>query len=192
MNENDYAPGNSGVTQSTKLVVLSGCSGGGKSTLLAELSRRGHQVHPEPGRQIVKEQLFIKGDALPWKNPENFIGLCISRAIYFYNSTAASATPVWFDRSIVDAITALSSMGLRVPEHYSNALSAYRYHDKVFMVPPWRALFAEDAERKHSFSDAVKEFDALVESYPRQGYEVVLIPQLSVQERADFVEDHFR
>jgi predicted ATPase len=35
-----------------RFVVISGCSGGGKSTLLAELGRRGHAVVEEPGRRI--------------------------------------------------------------------------------------------------------------------------------------------
>ena len=34
--------------------VISGCSGGGKSTLLMELARRGHAVVDEPGRRIVQ------------------------------------------------------------------------------------------------------------------------------------------
>ncbi|SEI08083.1 AAA domain-containing protein [Rhizobium tibeticum] len=40
-----------------KFVILSGCSGGGKSTLLAELAKRGFAVAEEPGRRIVKQQL---------------------------------------------------------------------------------------------------------------------------------------
>ncbi|HEY5105435.1 MAG TPA: AAA family ATPase [Caulobacteraceae bacterium] len=38
-------------------MVISGCSGGGKSTLLAELGRRGHATIEEPGRRIVREEL---------------------------------------------------------------------------------------------------------------------------------------
>jgi hypothetical protein len=51
-----------------KFVVLSGCSGAGKSSLLSELGRRGFPIYEEPGRQVVKEQLYIGGDALPWAN----------------------------------------------------------------------------------------------------------------------------
>jgi predicted ATPase len=40
-----------------RFVVISGCSGGGKSTLLAELGRRGHTVIEEPGRRIVIEEM---------------------------------------------------------------------------------------------------------------------------------------
>ena len=36
--------------------VLSGCSGGGKSTLLAALARRGFATVEEPGRRIVAEE----------------------------------------------------------------------------------------------------------------------------------------
>jgi hypothetical protein len=36
-------------------VVISGCSGGGKSTLLDELGRRRYAVVAEPGRRIVQE-----------------------------------------------------------------------------------------------------------------------------------------
>ena len=49
-----------------KFVVLSGCSGAGKSSLLSELGRRGFPIYEEPSRQVVKEQLYIGGDALPW------------------------------------------------------------------------------------------------------------------------------
>ena len=53
-------------TMSDRFVVLSGCSGGGKSTLLAELRRRGHATVDEPGRRIVKEESADGGTALPW------------------------------------------------------------------------------------------------------------------------------
>ena len=49
-----------------RFVVISGCSGGGKSTLLAELGRRGHTVIEEPGRRIVIEEMNNGGSALPW------------------------------------------------------------------------------------------------------------------------------
>src|SRR5690606_27766766 len=47
-------------------VIISGCSGGGKSSILAELDRRGHATVPEPGRRIVEEETSSGGSALPW------------------------------------------------------------------------------------------------------------------------------
>jgi predicted ATPase len=53
-------------------VVISGCSGGGKSTLLSELARRGYPVVEEPGRRIVQDELAGNGAALPWVDPVAF------------------------------------------------------------------------------------------------------------------------
>ena len=41
---------------------------------LAELGRRGFPIYEEPGRQVVKEQLYIGGDAVPWGNVSEFVG----------------------------------------------------------------------------------------------------------------------
>ena len=56
------------------------------------------------------------------------------------------------------------------------------------MVPPWREIFVQDAERQHSYADAQQEFYALQQAYEANGYEVVLIPKLPVNARADFIE----
>jgi predicted ATPase len=48
-----------------RFVVISGCSGGGKSTLLAELGRRGHSTVEEPGRRIVAQELQQGGKSSP-------------------------------------------------------------------------------------------------------------------------------
>jgi predicted ATPase/predicted N-acetyltransferase YhbS len=188
MPEGDYAAGGAPPAVSARLVVLTGCSGGGKSALLAEMARRGYPVRPEPGRQIVREQLSIAGDALPWSDAARFVELCVARAMHFYNTARPGEHCVLFDRSIVDAVAALPRLGLPVPAHLSNALQRYRYAGVVFMTPPWEALFAADRERRHNFADAVAEYEALLEAYPANGYAVELLPKVGPGERADFLE----
>jgi predicted ATPase len=188
LNENEYTAKDPGHAGATNFYVISGCSGGGKSTLLSELERRGYQVFPEPGRQIVKEQQSVGGDGLPWKNATKFAELCVSRAMYFYNTAIAPDEPVFFDRSVIDNIAGIERLGLPMPVYFSQTLLRYRYADQAFMVPPWRELFAQDAERQHSFAEAEHEYYALQQAYKANGYEVVVIPRLTVHERADFVE----
>ena len=53
-------------------VVISWCSGGGKSTLLDALEDLGHHIVKEPGRRIVTEEMAISGSALPWDDPVAF------------------------------------------------------------------------------------------------------------------------
>jgi predicted ATPase len=191
MNEANYVAGNPQFNGGDRLVVLSGCSGGGKSTLLAEMASRGYQVYPEPGRQIVKEQLSIGGDGLPWENSHKFAELCVSRALFFYNTAVPVDKPVLFDRSIVDNISGMERIGIPMHQSLQVALQRYRYARRVFMVPPWKELFAHDAERRHSFEDAEAEFVSLQKAYTALGYEVMLIPKGTPGERASFLERQF-
>ena len=192
MTEHDYNPSRHQPSVTECLVVISGCSSGGKSTLLAEMARRGYQVFPEPGRQIVKESLFIGNDALPWEDGAKFCELCVSRAMYLYNTARLDGRPVLFDRSLVDAISGMQRAGMSMPRGFGAALQHYRFARRVFMTPPWAELFVTDDERRGTFEAAVAEYEGLLKSYPANGYIVVLLPKLPVVERADFLEAQLR
>jgi predicted ATPase len=187
MNEFDYIAGNPRYNGTHLLVVVSGCAGAGKSSLLQEMARRGYSVQPEPGRQIVKEELFIGGDGVPWKNAARFIELCASRAMHFYNTAAPTDRPVLFDRSFLDNIRGFADLGIPVPEALTEASRRYRYAPRVF-TPPWKELFTNDAERRHTFEAAEAEYAALLTMYAANGYEIELIPRGPVSRRATFLE----
>jgi predicted ATPase len=175
-----------------KFVVLSGCSGAGKSSLLAELGRRGFPIYEEPGRQVVKEQLYIGGDALPWGNWSLFLELTISRSIYHIVTAARRDRLSFFDRGIVDQVSGLERRGLSIPEHLAAAVDRFRYHETVFIMPPWPEIFRNDGERKHSFEDALASYAPLLRAYERFGYRIVVVPKLDVSARADFVLNHLK
>ena len=185
--EMPYLPGNPALAASGLAVVLTGCSGGGKSTLLAELAARGHSVQPEAGRQIVREQLHIGGDALPWVDAERFVALAAARTMHLFNSVDPSALPVFFDRSLVDLTSFLDMKGLAVPGHLRRAVGLYRYAPEVLVVPPWPEIYVRDDERPKPFEEACREYDALVAGYEAAGYRLVEVPKAGVAERADFV-----
>ena len=84
-------------------VVLSGCSGGGKSTLLAELGSRGYAVVEEPGRRIVKDELATGGTALPWEDAVAFARRAVRVALADISNVGSSTPWVFFDRGLVDA-----------------------------------------------------------------------------------------
>lgn len=48
-------------------------------------------------------------------------------------------------------------------------------------------MFATDAERRHDFAPAVAEYDLLAAAYPALGYDVILLPKVSVTERIVFI-----
>lgn len=184
--EDEYAPARVAATRDY-YVVISGCSGGGKSSLLRELSERGYRVFAEPGRQIVKEQNFIGGDGIPSKNAYKFVELCVSRAMHNMILAAATTAHVFFDRSIIDNVSGLQQFPGGAPADMLKAMETFRYARKVFMMPPWPELFRNDAERTHSYEVAVAEYATLLPAYERLGHEIIVLPKISVKERVDFI-----
>jgi predicted ATPase len=169
-----------------QFVVISGCSGGGKSTLLGELSRRGHSIVDEPGRRIVKQELQDGGSALPWIDATAFTRRAIAVALEDRTSAAALRGWVFFDRGLVDAAAALQHL---TGEPALAALAQeHRYHRMVFLAPPWPKIYKNDPERRHGFEAAEAEYSRLLEAYQALGYEVSILPKISVSGRADFIE----
>lgn len=164
-------------------VVVSGCSGGGKSSLLSELANRGYLVVHDAGRQIIKEQKIIEGDAMPTMNFEKFLELALSRSLFHFNSQKETDQYIFFDRGIIDSI----QLDLKPSESFKRAGEKFRYNRHVFLVPPWEEIFTKDAERKHDFEETQLEFEKHLIAYKHFGYETSIIPKISVQERVDFV-----
>lgn len=168
-----------------RFVVISGCSGGGKSTLLAELKRRGYAVVEEPGRRVIAEELASGGTALPWIDLAAFLRRVSNMALADRTSAAAYKNWVFFDRSLVDAVSALDAIA--GSSHLHTLFEEHRYHRCVFMTPPWPDIYVNDADRRHGFDEAVTEYDRLARDYPRLGYETIILPKVAAAERANLV-----
>lgn len=182
-------------------VVLSGCSGGGKSALLDELARRGHPVIPEAGRRIVQEECHAGGQALPWLNMPAFLERTLRLARQDYAQAPRDADGwVFFDRSLIDAAAAwhehadradLSDLPnlTRLPR-LARLSREYRYHPQVFLTPPWPEIYVQDAERRHDMQAAQAEYQRLLLAYPALGYTVHVLPKVSIAQRADLILKH--
>jgi predicted ATPase len=174
-------------TNLNRFVVISGCSGGGKSTLLAELQRRGHAVVEEPGRRIVREELAGDGAALPWIDAAAFARRAVAMALADREAASALEGRVFFDRGLVDAAAALEhATGEVVLEPLGRA---HRYRRQVFLAPPWPEIYVNDPERPHGFEAALAEYERLLTAYERLDYAVTILPTTDVAARADFVEE---
>lgn len=166
-------------------IVISGCSGGGKSTLLSELARRGHRTVEEPGRRIVARETAAGGRALPWLDLEAFLRRAIEMSIADHEGAASETGFVFFDRGLIDAASALQALtGEPVLRERTDR---HRYDPMVFLAPPWPEIYATDPERRHGYDEAVAEYERLARDYPDLGYAVVELPRRPTPERADFV-----
>ncbi len=166
-------------------VILSGCSGGGKSTLSAELGRRGFATVEEPGRRIVAEEMRGAGAALPWVDLEAFASRALEMASLERQRMGATEGWVFFDRGLVDAAVALEhATGIATSETLAGL---DRFHQRVFMAPPWPEIHRVDDERRLDLDAGVAEYGRLRDAFDRLGYEQVILPKVDVRARADFV-----
>jgi predicted ATPase len=172
-----------------RFFVVTGGPGSGKTTLIEALETAGFARTAEAGRAVIQEQLASGGDALPWKNPLAFAEKMLELDIRSYEMATAQTGPVIFDRGIPDVIGYLRLSGLPVPAPMMKAAQTFRYHSRVFIAPPWREIYAQDAERKQDFDEARRTYGAMVRTYTEFGYQLVELPRVSVEERVRFVVD---
>lgn len=170
---------------SHRFVLLTGCSGGGKSTLLKALKERGFATVQEPGRRIVSDELAGQGKALPWVDMEAFSLRAVEMAKSDLQVAQHIDGIVFFDRGLIDAAVALAHSGGPTIEETLGETQAY--WKGVFVVPPWKELFSNDAERRHNFEAAVQEHFRIEKALDTLGYMRIALPKVSVQKRAEIV-----
>ena len=171
----------------SRLVVISGGPGAGKTTVLLELERRGFRFAAEVARQIIQEQVRDGGNALLWGDREQYCRLMLERSIASYLEHAASKGTTFFDRGIPDTLCYARLIGSPLEKEISAVCERYRYMGPVFLAPPWQEIYATDAERKQTYDEVVTTFHMMGEAYDDCGYEVVEIPRASPPQRADFI-----
>src|ERR1700689_434643 len=128
-----------------RLFAITGGPGSGKSTLINALAGCGLDTMPEAGRAIIQDQLAIGGQALPWSDRRAFAELMLSWEMRSYRTALTLTGPVIFDRGVPDVLGYMRLSGLSVPSHVTKAVEIFRYHQRVFIAPPWPEIFAADA-----------------------------------------------
>ncbi|WP_299691792.1 AAA family ATPase [uncultured Tateyamaria sp.] len=167
-----------------RFVLITGCSGGGKSTLLAALAARGYATMPEPGRRIVARAR--RGQAVfPWEDPKAFARHALAMATADLGKARHLRGCVFFDRGVVDAAVALDR--LHAAPLHQTLRPEPAYARTVFVAPPWPRLYARDADRRHSFGDAVAEHDRICAALPLLGYRIAHLPRAPIAARVRFV-----
>lgn len=166
-------------------VILTGGPGAGKTTLLVELAARGYPTVDESARAIIVERL-ARGES-PRPDPLTFAREILRRDIDKYRNQPHTSTWVFFDRGMLEALGMLHE-ALPLPAgELSTMLALYPFHPTVFVLPPWKAIYATDAERDQSFADAIAVHAKVVNWYRSCGYVLDEVPRLPVAQRADHV-----
>jgi predicted ATPase len=171
--------------QNRFLIAVSGGPGAGKTTTLDKLAERGFAVVPEVARAIIAER---KAQGLsPRPSPEAFAEAILERDMAQYDAAAALPGPVFFDRSMLDALGGLFFLGALSRDRERALLQAHPYHRQALIFPPWEEIYCTDAERDQTYEEAVSVFHSVHRWYGRCEYELIEVPPGTVDERCDFI-----
>jgi len=165
-------------------LIISGGPGSGKTAVINALAARGEMCCPEVSREIIREQTTRGGSAVPWQNLEAFAREC-SRRMLSQLSTCGAARRTFLDRGLPDLIGYLRCAGCAVPEVLQT--SAQHYTPLVFVAPPWREIYVNDAERPQSYAQAVTLGDHIRRAYEELGFEIVDLARESVAARVEHI-----
>lgn len=166
-------------------VVITGGPGAGKTTLLDELAARGYSTVAESARAIIAERL-ARGLS-PRPDPAAFAREILDRDVEKVRRHPPTSRWVFFDRGVVEALGMLQGVSPLAEVELQAMLAAHPFHNPVFILPPWQAIFTTDTERDQTFDEAVDVHRRIVAWYGACGYRLHEVPRLPVGERADHV-----
>lgn len=170
----------------TRFIVLTGGPGSGKSTVLEALRQFGYKCSEEKGREIIQQELKRSGHALPWQDKRAFRNKMLDAELRTYKAFQHSVGLTFFDRGIIDIYGYSLLEDIEVPDALLSCCSSHRYHS-VFIFPPWRGIYTNDAERKQDFAEAQRTYESMQKAYHHFGYILTQVPFSPVAERVQFI-----
>ncbi len=165
--------------------VITGGPGGGKTTILSALAKRGYHGVPESARRIIKERLAAGLTSRP--DPEAFAHEILRSDIEKYRELRAYDHPVFFDRGVLDALYMLDEAQALTRHEISQYVSQFPYNGIVFLLPPWEEIYTTDSERDQTFEESVDVFEGMRTWYSEWGYETLEVPRGTPDERVSFM-----
>ena len=175
------------LSSKTKKIAIIGCPASGKTSIINQLMNKGHVCMEEISREITLkaqnegvDQLFLKDPI--WFSEQLFE----ARKKQFIDADTAKSSFVFFDRGLPDVIAYLDYIDCNYTEEFINSCKKYKY-DKVFILMPWKDIYIQDNERYETFEQATEIHEYLIKWYTSFNYELVEVPQSTLENRVDFI-----
>lgn len=183
----------------TKKIVVTGGPSTGKTVVVRNLEEQGYTCLHEVIRDMTQEQKieenstgFVSNPIVSVSDPEAFnSNLLKARVSQFESVENLNSELVFFDRGIPDVLAYMDCFGQSYDSKFTNAALENRY-DIVFIMPPWKEIHVRDGERFESFEESLRIDKALTKSYLTFGYNVQVVPKVSILDRVQFILEHVK
>lgn len=174
----------------TKRFILTGTPGSGKTSIIKELEANGFSVIHESATEVIADEQK-QGNLSPWENPD-LIDQIASLQILKQNDSGSNLQ--FHDRSIFCTYALARYMNYE-PSAYlleliEQSLKEQVYQNKVLFFE--NIGFVEHTEvRKISYEDALVFEQIHLDVYKQLGFQLIMVPKASIQERKSFIINCF-
>jgi len=154
------------------------------------LAVKGFAIVRETARQIIQDRL--RKGLPPRPAPHEFAREIFETDLVNYTCNADDVQIRFFDRSILDSAMMLFEDD---PDYYGSVIKnliTHRYNSKVFITPPWKEIYRNDNERDQTYEEAVIIYNKLYKWYEMNGYQLIDLPNESLETRTKFVLKNVR
>ena len=176
----------------SRLVVISGGPGSGKTSLIEHLESLGYATVPEAGIQIIDElnrQHGVPGQ-IAWRqrHPGDFQRLVRARMVALEAACTIPAGEFGFcDRGRPDALAYAEFFGIEIDSDLRAFVEGRRYL-RVYLLDTLSCFEERPATGRTSDRQrSVRIHDLLDKAYRSQGYAPCPVPELTIEDRARFV-----
>ena len=153
---------------------------------------KGYACYPEISREVTLEAKKQGIDQLFLTEPLLFSQMLLDgRLKQFQNASQEESYPVFIDRGLPDVLAYMDFIGDTYPPHFEAHCQETKY-DKVFVLPPWEAIYVSDEARYENFEQAKIIYDHLKLTYAKYGYTLIEVPIGLVEDRVTFILEHLK
>ena len=163
--------------------VLTGGPCAGKTTTIDELARRGFPVLAEAARLIIDEHLAAGKTIQEIVTAPDWLQSVVEKKLAMEQAVPLDEA-FFFDRGVPDSLAYYKTSGTPIDEVLKSALSKVLYR-RVFLLE--LIDFRNDEARSETPEQAAMLHRCIREAYEGQGYTIVDVPLMPVEERADFI-----
>jgi len=166
-----------------KKYVLTGGPSSGKTSLLEELGRRGFYAIREAAKDFIiqKQQEGIKEPRLKKDFQEKILDIQLKREA----EIPPDKEVVFIDRGLPDGLAFYMHRKQKPLQRLLESIAKCEY-EKIFFLEPLH-LYEGTGFRTESEEESQNISNLLKRLYEDFGYEVVMVPPVSIKERAEFV-----